>query len=78
MNIEAKKLGLIEWIAALNDERILTQIEFFRSKTALPDFNPSKKMTYKELLSDIKQAESDFKEGRTVSLEDLKEEIKKW
>lgn len=78
MNIEAKKLGLIEWIAALNDERILSQIEFFKNKVSSPTFNPSKKMTYEELISELNQSENDFKNGRTVSLEELKEEIKKW
>jgi len=78
MNIESKKLGLIEWIAALNDEHILSQIDFFRKKTSSPSFNPSKKMTYEELISELNQAEEDFKNGRTISIEELKKEIKKW
>jgi hypothetical protein len=78
MNIEAKKLSLIEWIATLNDERILSQIDFFRKKTTTPTFNPSKKMTYEELVSELKLAEEDFKNGRTISIAELKKEIKKW
>ncbi|MEO8149915.1 MAG: hypothetical protein ABI723_19910 [Bacteroidia bacterium] len=78
MNIEAKKLSLIEWITALNDERTLSQIDFFRKKTFSPEFNPTKKMTYEELVSELKQSEDDFENGRIITIEELKKEIKKW
>lgn len=75
MEIIEKKLELIEWIAHLQDERIISSLSDIKLwETDLI----SNKITIEELESRIHKSEQDIEQGNVMSHEDLIEEIKNW
>jgi len=76
MDIQAKKLNLIEWVIQLKDEAIINRIDAFRKKVS--SYDPGKRMTMEELYSDLEESEKDYKEGRITNMEDLEKESEKW
>ncbi len=75
MNIQAKKLSLIEWLVSLQDETVINKMYNFREKLA---HNPTKRITIDELLSDLELSEKARKGGKVITIEELEEESGNW
>ncbi len=79
MELLRKKLSLIEWLAALNDEAIINKVEEIRKSTFIKKYEDSlKPLTEDQLLKRIQASEDDIKNGRTSTLEDIEKESENW
>lgn len=74
MDIQAKKLSLIEWLIQLKDEAVIDAIDSYRTK--LSPYN--KAMTIEELHAVLESSENEYRTGKTTSIEDLKKESENW
>jgi hypothetical protein len=79
MNIEARKLVLIEEFLRINDESLIAKIESFimQEKKDSHDRNV-KPMFLKEFHEMIDQAKQDSDAGRVISHQELQEKVKTW
>ena len=79
MNIQARKLNLIEEFLRISDESIIEQLESFimteKKKQYERDLKP---MVLKEFHEMIDQAKQDKANGRVISHEELKKRVKTW
>ena len=79
MNIQARKLVLIEEFLRVRDEGIISQLELFfkqeKRKSLKKEISP---MSLNELHAMIDQAKSDRVEGRVISHQELKKKVKTW
>ena len=75
MNIQAKKLSLIEWLISLQDEKVIDTMYHFRNKVA---HNPAKKISIDELLKDLELSEKARKAGKITSIDELEKESANW
>ncbi len=79
MDIQARKLNLIEEFLKISDENIIEKLEYFikieKQKQYDKDIKP---MSLKEFHDMIDQAKQDKANGRLVSHEELKGRIKSW
>jgi hypothetical protein len=75
MNIQAKKLSLIEWMASLQDENVINIMYHFREKTA---HNPLRRMSIAELEAELELSEKSRKTLKVTSLEELEKESANW
>lgn len=83
MDIQAEKLQLIEWLAQLQDEEVISRIKALRRKVVTnekvvaytADGRPLTEKAYNERLE---KGEEDIRMGRMTSQEDLEEEVKNW
>ena len=79
MNIQARKLNLIEDFLRISDERIIEKLEsFIRIEKKKQYEKELKPMALKEFHEMIDQAKQDKAEGRVISHEELKKRIKSW
>jgi len=78
MNIQATKLSLIEWLISLQDESLLEKLEQFRSKTKKTSSEKIKPMSLDAFYSKIENSEKAFKNGKVISQDELRKEIKSW
>ena len=79
MNLEARKLTIIEKFIQIQNDDIITQVENILAKikkTQEKDF--LKPFTKDELKNRIEKSMNDSKNGNLTSNEDLKNEIKEW
>ena len=76
MDLQAKKLSLIEWLIQLKDEAVINKIDTFREMVS--SYDPTKRKSIEELYSELEKSEKDLKEGRITSLEDLEKESENW
>ena len=75
MDIQAEKLQLIEWLARVNDIRIIQEIKFLKMET---DGSLFKGYTDLDLVSRAEASMEDIEAGRTTKLSDFKAEIESW
>jgi len=79
MNIQARKLNLIEEFLRISDESIIEKLESFiiteKKKQYEKDLKP---MSLKEFHEMIDQAKQDKANGRVISHEELKKRVKSW
>ena len=75
MNIQAKKLSLIEWLVSLQDERVINKMYSFREKLA---HTPDKRITIDELLAELELSEKGRKAGKVTDIDELEKESKNW
>ena len=79
MDIQSRKLILIEEFLRISDENLITKLESLirqEKKTAHEkNLNP---MSLNEFQDMIDQAKRDSDEGRVISHEKLKEKVKTW
>lgn len=79
MNIQARKLILIEEFLRITDESLITKLESLirqEKQTALErDLKP---LSLNEFHDMIHQAKQDSDNGRVISHQELKEKVKTW
>lgn len=75
MDIQAEKLQLIEWLARLNDIKVIEVIKSLKSET---DSDLFKRYTDQDLVNRTEASMKDIEAGRTTKLTDLKTEIENW
>ena len=75
MNIQAKKLSLIEWLVSLQDEAMINKMYHFREKLA---HNPTKRISIDELMAELELSEKARKAGKVITIEELEKESANW
>jgi hypothetical protein len=79
MNIAVKKIELIEWLAKIEDQSLLEQIDVLKRKAIAEAYEsgmtPMSSEKFKSLLD---EAESDYSNGRVTLIEDLEKESRNW
>jgi len=79
MNIQARKLVLIEEFLRISDETLITKLELFiRQEKKISHERNLKPMSINEFHEMIDQAKQDSDEGRVISHEELKKKVKTW
>ena len=79
MNLEARKLSLIQKFLRINNEKVISALESFLHKNNSEVFEQNlKPMSLDQLNKEIDQALDDEKNNRLISAKDLKNQIQKW
>jgi len=79
MNIQARKLGLIEEFLRIDDETLLIKLEsFIKQEKKISHERSLKPMILDEFHEMINQAKHDSDAGRVISHQDLKKKAQKW
>lgn len=79
MTLQTRKLSLIEEFLKINDEEIISKVEFLikEEKNKRYESRPAP-MSMDEFHRMIDQAKRDSEEGRVISHQDLKRKIQTW
>ncbi len=79
MNIQARKLNLIENLLKISDVSVIEKLEYFISIEKNNQYDRTlKPMSLNDFYEMIEKAKQDKIEGRVISLDDLKKKIKSW
>lgn len=78
MNLQIKKLELIEWIAQMSDTNIISKMDKIRKTYLLITKGGVKPMSLDEFYASIDKAEEDIKAGKIYSQEEAEKESEKW
>ncbi len=79
MNIQARKLILIEEFLRISDEKLITKLEsFLKQEKKITHERNLKPMPLNEFHEMIDQAKRDSDEGRVISHNELKKKVKTW
>ena len=79
MNIQARKLVLIEEFLRISDETLITKLELFiRQEKKISHERNLKPMSINGFHEMIDQAKQDSEEGRVIAHEELKKKVKTW
>ena len=79
MNIQARKLVLIEEFLRISDETLITKLEsFIKHEKKISHERNLKPMSIDEFHAMIDQAKQDSEAGRVISHEELKKKVKTW
>lgn len=76
IDIQTRKLNIIEYLIGLEDEKVFEKIEttILKSKKAA-SIRP---FTNEELIARAEQSDRDYFSGKTITQEDLEKESKNW
>ena len=79
MDLESRKISFVQEFLRLQNEEIISSLENFlhKRKSEMLDSN-LKPMTMSQFESEIDQAMEDSKNGRMISVQDLKTKIEQW
>ncbi|NOU18695.1 MAG: hypothetical protein HOO91_14165 [Bacteroidales bacterium] len=79
MNIQARKLILIEEFLRISDESLITKIEsFIKQEKKVSHEKNLKPMSLNEFHEMIDQAKCDCDTGRVITHQELKKKVKTW
>jgi len=79
MNIQARKLVLIEEFLRISDENLITKLEsFIKQEKKISHERNLKPMSLNEFHEMIDEAKRDSDAGRTISHQKLKKKVKTW
>ena len=79
MNIQARKLVLIEEFLRISDESMITKLEsFIKQEKKISHERNLKPMSIDEFHEMIDQAKQDSDAGRVISHQELKKKVKTW
>jgi hypothetical protein len=79
MNIQARKLILIEEFLRISDESLITKLEsLIKQEKKVAHERNLKPMSVDEFHDMIAQAKSDSDAGRVISHQELKKKVKTW
>ena len=76
MDIAVKKVELIEWLARLQDEKLIQRIETLRKGSIKELYEQRMPKTKEELEAKLSQSEKDIKEGKVHSQEEVESYFK--
>ena len=76
MDIAGKKVELIEWLARLQDEKIIQRIETLRKGSIGELYKQRMPNTLEELQTKIDRSEKDFIDGKMHSQEEVESYFK--
>lgn len=79
MNLEARKISLVQEFLRIDNEKIISALEKFihknKSEIFEQNLNP---MSLEQFNIEIDKALEDEKNNRVISVKDLKQKIQKW
>lgn len=79
MDLQARKLSLIEYLINLEDERVFNKIEAIAKKNSFEkESYLSGPFSEDEMIARAEIANQDYAAGRTMTLEQLEAEVKNW
>jgi len=78
MNIQIKKLELIEWIAQMSDTNIISKMDKLRKTYLTITRENVKPMSLEEFYASIDRAEEDIKSGKLCSHQEAEKESENW
>ena len=79
MNIQARKLVLIEEFIKISDETLITKLEsFLKKEKKIMHERDLKPMSVNEFHEMIDQAKQNSEDGRVISQQELKKKVKTW
>lgn len=78
MDIQVRKLKLIEWIAREKNETIILGLEKFRGFSHQKTKEKISPMSLEEFYSMIDEAEQDSKQGRFIEQKELIKQSENW
>ncbi len=78
MDLQTRKLNLIEYLIGLKDENMFTIIEDLISKSVKTTNQTLKQFTQEELIKRAQKSNSDYLAGNFKTQEQLKIESKNW
>ena len=79
MNLEARKISLVQEFLRIDNEKIISALENFLYKSKSDIFEQNlKPMSIEQFNKEIDQALEDEKNDRTILSKDLKAQIQKW
>ncbi|MCX6225276.1 MAG: hypothetical protein NTV01_11110 [Bacteroidia bacterium] len=78
MNIQTKKLELIEWIAQMSDTNIISKMDKMRKTYLTISKENIKPMSLEEFYASIDRAEEDIRSGKLYSQQEAENESKNW
>jgi len=78
MNIQNKKLELIEWIAQMSDANIISKMDKMRKTYLTISKEDIKPMSLDEFYASIDRAEEDIRSGKLYSQQEAENESKNW
>lgn len=78
MDIQEKKLELIEWIAQISDSNIISKMDKIRRTYLTISKDNIKPMTIEEFYASIDRAEKDIKSGKIFTQNEVEKESKNW
>lgn len=79
MNIQARKLVLIEEFLRISDESLITKLEsFIKQEKKISHERNLKPLSLNEFHEMIDHAKRDIDAGRVISHQDLKKKLKTW
>lgn len=71
MDLQARKLNLIEYLLHITDEKVFDKIE-----SLIKGNEPQDPFTQEEMIARAQKANEDFEAGRVLTTEELEEEMK--
>lgn len=78
MDIQIRKLKLIEWIAREKNETIIVGLEKFRKYSHIKTKEKVNPMTIDDFYAMINEAEQDSKNGRVIEQSELVKQSENW
>ena len=75
MNIRVEKLSIIEQLINVDDKELLKKIKNLLSKKVKSNVEP---MDLETFFAKIDESEKAFEQGKTISQQELRKEIKSW
>lgn len=77
MDLQTRKLNVIEYLIGLDDEKVFSKIEaaIFKNKKVAKKLHP---FTQQEIITRAQQSNSDYLMGKIVTQEELEAESKNW
>ena len=76
MDIAVKKVELIEWLARLQDEKLILRIETLKNGSMKELYEQRMPKAMEELEAKLSQSEKDIKEGKVYSQEEVERHFK--
>ncbi|NVO03784.1 MAG: hypothetical protein HXX09_13890 [Bacteroidetes bacterium] len=78
MNLQTRKLNVIEYLINLQDDKIFSMIESAIFESKKQETKKVKSLTQKNLIERAKRANEDYKAGRVKTQKQIKKESENW
>jgi hypothetical protein len=78
MDLQSRKLSLIEYLIHINDEDLLTRIEMLISKSSKEDSKIYKVLSKEDLIARANESNEDYKSGKFISQKQLEKDSENW